>query len=108
MVFTTEWKNIPTQKDGLSMYALLLPVHAVVHSAHFDYPRPDGGEFIKRVSRDDHLNRYAVYLECLSSVGCLDSSLRVEFAYSPSRFATSSYKDNEKHTEWQDLYAMVR
>src|SRR5260370_28737756 len=40
MVFTTEWKNIPTQKDDLSMYALLLPVHAVVHSVHFAHPRP--------------------------------------------------------------------
>ena len=27
MVSTTEWKNIPTQKDALSMYALLLPIH---------------------------------------------------------------------------------
>jgi hypothetical protein len=30
MVSTTEWKNIPTQKDALSMYALLLSIHARV------------------------------------------------------------------------------
>jgi hypothetical protein len=31
MVFTSEWKNIPTQKDGLAMYALRLPVQQLLH-----------------------------------------------------------------------------
>jgi hypothetical protein len=90
------------------MYALLLPVHAVLHSAHFTDPRSPNGEFTKSVFRDDDLNRYVIYLECRSSYGWFDFDLRVEFAHSPSDFATSSYRDNETQTEGQGHYAMVR
>ncbi|OIN50322.1 hypothetical protein [Pseudomonas costantinii] len=91
--FVSSWAGIPTKEYRLSYYALCLPEHAIPSKVVFCDPR-NNREYKKSIVRDDHRQRFILYLECRSSFGTFDFSLEVDFLISSEKFAVAEFKDD--------------
>ena len=90
--FNTSWRGIPTDRGRLSYYAISLPEFGIPVSVRF-FDLRSGREYRKSVDRDDHRNRFVLYLECRSSHGSFDFGLEVRFVVSAEDFHTAEYVD---------------
>ena len=75
--FNTEWRGIPTERSGLSCYALCLPEDGVPDSIEFSDPHQSGRLYRYHAAYDDKVSRVVCYLECRSSYGSFDFDLSV-------------------------------
>lgn len=93
--FRTSWEGIPTERNSLSCYSLLLPECAVPVEIRFNDPH-SGREYSKSVIRDNRHKCFVAYLECRSSYGSFDFQLEARFRNDESNFRSANYTD--EHT----------
>jgi hypothetical protein len=75
--FSTEWRGIPTDRSGLSCYALCLPPDGVPDEIEFSDPHRNGRRYGYHAAYDDQTGRVVCYLECRSKYGSFDFDLTV-------------------------------
>lgn len=97
-VFSLQWLGIPTRRNELSYYSLILPEYAIPVSVRFFDPNSPR-EYKKTVVRDDARRRFLLYLECRSSYGTFDFELEVVFRVSAGSFAVAKYTDGRTEEE---------
>lgn len=76
--FETQWIGVPTERTGLSYYALLLPEHAIPADCRFTDPRT-GGPYRSAYARDALRQRVVCTLECRSRYAQFDFAATVTF-----------------------------
>lgn len=77
--FSTEWRGIPTERSGLSYYAICLPRDALPDVTRFSDPHASGRDYGHYAAYDDQMDRVVCYLECRSRYGSFDFDLTVRF-----------------------------
>jgi hypothetical protein len=75
--FATTWRGLPTDRSGLSVYALLLPEEATPIEVRFTDPQ-SARPYSFRGSFDAETRRVVLYLECRSQYGSFDFDLRID------------------------------
>ena len=102
--FQTSRLGIPTGRNCLSCYSLLLPEFAVPTEIRFKDPRSDR-EYFKSVIRDNRRNRFVAYLECRSSYGSFDFLLEVKFRSDRDNFRRAKYTDEHMSRHGAQIHA---
>ena len=98
-----QWSGIPTAQYHLSYYTLAFPEFAIPTRLSVTDPHHPGREYRRQVIRDDERNRWAVYLECASSLGRFDFVLAADLQLNRDGFSDSAYADPET----QDGYGVT-
>jgi hypothetical protein len=98
--YKTTWRNIPTERNSISYYALYLPENAVPQEIHLLDPFSHGREYRRTVFKDLQRPRYIVYLQCASKYGAFSFDIICKFRNDSNGFAESSYNDDFQ----QDFY----
>jgi len=94
-VRSLQWSGIPTERNYLSYYTLAFPEFAIPTQLSITDPHQPGREYRREITRDDERNRWAVYLECSSSLGRFDFVLTAQLEVSRTRFPESVYSDSK-------------
>jgi len=105
----TSWRGVPTDRNGLSYYALSLPEFGILERLSIADPHKAGREYRRFVTRDDERCRWIIYLECISSLGRFDFDLSCTFRIDEHSFASSRYHDpmlaesGRNGDDWKEL-----
>ncbi|QNU66555.1 hypothetical protein EHE19_017140 [Ruminiclostridium herbifermentans] len=104
-VFRTQWQGIPTKRQELSYYALMLPEYAIPTLISISDPLSNDIQYRRSIKRDDSNNCFIVYIECTSKIGVFNFNLECEFTIDQKRFYNYEYYDEktEKHYGYFDL-----
>lgn len=102
--FKANWhRNIRTNRDSLTYYALYLPEFAIPTFVEFTNPLNRNRPYAKTVFRDDDKKRFVLYLDCPAVSGKFSFNLKVVFHEQREGFEIASYQDNDTVEFYQNL-----
>ncbi len=93
-IFRTQWEGIPTERQKLSYYALMLPTNAVPTQIRIYDPLSDDFQYNRSIRRDDFNKCYIIYLECKSRKGVFNFNLECSFIIDEKQFPLYMYGDD--------------
>jgi hypothetical protein len=94
--FKTVWHNLPTEREGLTYYALYLPEFAIPTFISLYDPQNPNKQFNRTVLKDEQKPRYIIYLKCSSKFGIFNFNLECKFKRDKQGFEKSNYSDEYK------------
>lgn len=94
-VFKTQWAGIPTKRQELSYYALMLPKYAIPILVNVYDPLSNNTQYRRSVKRDDFNKCFIIYIECKSSKGVFNFNLECSFIIDNKRFDSYEYIDEK-------------
>lgn len=94
-VFKTQWIGIPTKRQELSYYALMLPEYTLPTSINLYDPLCENLQYKRSVKRDDLNKCFIIYIECKSSKGKFNFNLECSFVINSNDFFEYQYNDEK-------------
>lgn len=106
--FNTYWRGIPTERNYVSYYALLLPEYGLIKKLSVRDPHQNGHEYRRQVIKDERSNRFIVYLECSSRMGVFDFDIVCSFEVDSQNYQTAQYEDqftsrSYRYPDWENM-----